>query len=167
MTPGAYRTTAPTGGYNAFVTKIDPSGTNLVYSTYLGPGFGNCIVVDTAGNAYVTFSGSVIKINPTGSSLVYSTHINGVGFFTGIALDSSGNAYVTGVTYSTNFPTTPGAYQTIAPSGAYNAFVTKINSTGSSLVYSTYLGGSDFDLGLNIAVNGSGNAVVVGQTETG
>ena len=160
------------GGENAFVTKINASGSALVYSTYLGGSgnaFGRGIAVDSSGNAYVTggagsnfplmnpiqaFGGGgignafVAKLNPTGSALVYSTYLGGSGGGnTGdsIALDTSGNSYVTGVTLSTDFPVTPGAYQTVCGGGSlgcYDAFVSKINPSGSAFVYSTYLGGS-------------------------
>ena len=126
--------------------------------------------MDTSGNAYVTgetyssdfpttagafqttFGGIgdvfVTELNSTGSGLVYSTYLGGSDDEegNGIAVDTSGDAYVTGYTYSSDFPTTAGAFQTIN-SGNYAAFVTKLNSTGSGLVYSTYLGGSDNDFG--------------------
>src|SRR5438445_703660 len=156
---------------------IDPV---LVYSTYLGgsdrdAGLG--IAVDAAGNAYVTgqtsstnfpttagafqtaFGGGfrdidafVTKLNSTGSALVYSTYLGGSCFDDGhgIAVDAAGNAYVTGRTCSTNFPTTAGAFQTTF-GGVNDASVTKINSTGSALVYSTYLAGRGADNALGIA----------------
>ncbi len=114
------------------------------------------------GNAFVT------KINPSGSALVYSTYLGGSnneeGF--GIAVDSEGDAYVTGFTTSTNFPVTPGAFQTTYGGGVWNAFVTKINPTGSALVYSTYLGSDQesYTQGIGIAVDSSGNAYVTGPT---
>ena len=180
------------GRSNAFVTKINASGTALVYSTYLGGnledgGFG--IAVDASGNAYVTgvtgstnfptvnalqatlagdFDAFVTKINATGSALVYSTYLGGnlgdVG--SGIAVDASGNAYVTGVTGSTNFPTANALQSTLG--GSQNAFVTKINASGSALVYSTYLGGSgsNGDVGFGIVVDASGNAYVTGGTSS-
>jgi hypothetical protein len=157
------------------------------------------ISVDTAGNAYVaggtssidfpttagafqaTLAGSgnafVAKLDPTGSALVYSTYLGGstAGALgdsaSGIAVDAGGNAYVTGLTQSTNFPTTAGAFQTTFsdPSNTVDpdAFVTKLNSTGSALVYSTYLGGGRFDSGAGIAVDGAGNAYVTGATQSG
>ena len=156
------------------MTKLNPMGTALVYSTYLGGtggDGGNGIAVDTSGNAYVTGSTTstnfpttpgafqtspgggndafVTKLNPTGTALVYSTYLGGsnddIGY--GIAVDTSGNAYVTGFTLSTNFPTTPGAYQTTFGGGDFDAFVTKLNPTGTALVYSTYLGGTGIDEG--------------------
>ena len=80
-----------------------------------------------------------------------------------IAIDGIGNAYVTGYASSTNFPTTPGAFQTSLGTGAsYNAFITKLNPAGSSLIYSTYLGGDIEDYGNGIAIDGSGNVYVTG-----
>jgi hypothetical protein len=167
---------------------IDPT---LDYSTYLGGSAGGevaaGIAVDSAGNAYVTgltgskdfptlhplqTSGSafVTKLNAAGDGLVYSTYLGGSGSpsggdeGTGIALDSAGNAYITGYTFSSDFPTTPGAFQTTA-AGADNAFVAKLNAAGNALLYSTYLGGSNgVDLQVGIAVDVSGNAYVAGGT---
>ena len=175
---------------DAFVSKIDASGSSLVYSTYLG-GMGNDIAfgitTDSGGNAYVageTYStnfpitmsayqtsllGShgafVTKLSPAGSSLVYSTYLSGSIQDTaaGIAVDASGNAYVVGWTYSTDFPTTSGAFQK-TERGGQDGFVTKVNSTGTGLVYSTYLGGSLNDRANGIAIDASGNAYVSGQT---
>ena len=122
--------------------------------------------MDSAGNAYVTgsttstnfptasplqavFGGGMLlgdafvaKLNPAGSALVYSTYLGGSGddFGQGIAVDSSGNAYVTGSTYSTDFPTANPLQAVFG--GGIDAFVAKLNPTGSALVYSTYLGGS-------------------------
>jgi Bacterial Ig-like domain (group 3)/Beta-propeller repeat len=196
-TPGAFQTMSGGGGYysNAFATKINPSGSALVYSTYLGGNGGDGgygIALDSSGNAYVTgytrstdfptTSGAfqttccgafVTKLNSTGSALVYSTYLGGSGDSGhSIAVDSEGNAYVTGETTSTDFPTTPGAFQTAYGGGskckywycAGDAFVTKLNSTGSALIYSTYLGGNKSDAGLGIAVDSTGNAYVTGQT---
>ena len=191
ITPGAFQTSYA-GDYDAFVTKINPAGSALVYSTYLGGnsedrGFG--IAVDSAGNAYIagytastnfpTTPGAfqtaiggntnafVTEINPAGSALVYSTFLGGNtndGAY-GIAVDSAGNAYIAGYTASTNFPTTPGAFQSnLAGSG--NVFVTKMNPYGSALVYSTYLGGSGTDSGYRIAVDSAGNAYLNGTTNS-
>jgi hypothetical protein len=171
---------------------IDPQ---LEYSTFLGGSGdeqGNGIAVDSSGNAYVTgfttssdfpttagvFQSSnsgagfdevfVTKIDPTGTSLIYSTYLGGSGNDTGygIAVDSSGNAYVTGESGSNNFPTTPGVIQPAPLLANAHPFVTKLNATGSALVYSTYLGGSSLDYGYGIAVDGSGNAFIVGGTQS-
>jgi beta-propeller repeat-containing protein len=169
---------------------IDPV---LSYSTYLGGSSADVarsIAVDRFGKAYVTgqttslnfptkagtfqtaFGGSqdvfVTKLNETGSALIYSTYLGGLGFESGqgIDIDADGNAYVTGNTTSTNFPTTAGAFQPVFGGGGQDAFVTKLNSTGSALVYSTYLGGLDVDGSLGIAVGRFGNAYVTGSTES-
>ena len=191
------------GPYDAFVTKVDPMGSALVYSTYLGGSgddevFGG-LAVDASGNAYVTgfttsanfpttpgafqttFGGAgplgfgdafVTKLNSTGSMPVFSTYLGGSGddFGAGIAVDGNGNAYIAGSTASTNFPTTPGAFQTTfggsGPLGLGDAFVTKLNPTGSALIYSTYLGGSGDDFATRIAVDVLPNpsAYVTGNT---
>ncbi|MGC1170498.1 MAG: SBBP repeat-containing protein, partial [Candidatus Acidiferrales bacterium] len=175
------------GSEDAFVAKINPSGSALVYSTYLGGNnyeYGYGIAVDAFGNAYVmgytqssnfpttagAFEGNccgafVTKINASGSALVYSTFLNGAedDGIASIAVDAFGNAYVTGGTSSANFPTTAGAFQTTL-NGSTNAFVTKFNPRGSALVYSTYLGGSTYEYGYGIAVDASGNAYVTGET---
>ena len=145
--------------------------------------------MDSAGSAYVTgptlstdfptmnplqpvYGGGgsdvfVSKLNPAGSALVYSTYLGGSGIDHGnaIALDSSGDAYVTGWTLSTNFPTM-NPLQPVNGGGGYtDAFVSKLNRTGSALVYSTYLGGRRDDYGFGIAVDSAGNAYLAGWTE--
>ncbi len=162
---------------------IDPV---LDYSTYLG-GSGNdagmAIAVDAAGQAYVTGltespdfpvagvapSGGtrkvfVAKLNATGSALLYATYLGGNGndTATGIAVDATGNAYVTGLTESTDFPTVRG-YQ--SNQGGTDAFVTKLDPSGATPLYSTYLGGSGVDVGLGIAVDG-GQIYVTGYMES-
>jgi hypothetical protein len=104
-----------------------------------------------------------LVIDPT---LVYSTYLgDGSLGIAGIAADAAGNAYVTGQAYSPGFPTTPGAFQ--PTNGGYNdAFVSKLNATGSALVYSTYLGGNGGDWGNGIAVDASGSAYVTGGTSS-
>jgi VCBS repeat-containing protein len=181
------------GNCDPFVTKFNPAGAGLVYSTYLGGSSGNDratgIAVDSSGNAYLTgdaFSSDfptasalqpslngfenafVSKLNAAGSALVYSTYLggsNGDGGG-GIAVDSSGNAYVTGFTTSSNFPTV-NPFQA-APGRSDNmygtAFVAKLNPAGSALVYSTYLGGSVEEEGRGVAVDSFGNAYVTGGT---
>jgi hypothetical protein len=188
-TPGAFQTTFD--GRGAFVTEFNPTGTALVYSTYLGAGStGLGIAVDSSGNAYVTgntfssdfpttpgafqttFGGSqdafVTELNPTGTGLFYSTYLGGGGSDEGrsIAVDTSGNAYVAGYTSSTNFPTTAEAFQTTYGGGRDDAFVTELNPTGTSLVYSTYLGGSDIDHGYGVALDASGTAYVTGDSDS-
>ncbi len=191
-TPGAFQTICGDAllcDYgDAFVAKIDSAGSALVYSSYLGGSVGDAgygIAVDGAGNAYVTGATNsfdfptmnplqptyggygdafVTKINATGSALVYSTFLGGSRPDAGrsIAVDSAGNAYVAGATYSSNFPTMNPLQP--ANGGAPDAFVSKLNASGSALVYSTYLGGSDYEVGIGIAVDGAGNAYVTGPT---
>jgi Beta-propeller repeat len=194
-TPGAFDTVYNGGFFgDAFVAKLSPSGSALLYSTYLGGG-GNdqtdAIALDAAGSAYVsgytdstdfpTTPGAfdttlgpagftdafATKLSPGGSSLVYSTYLGGgdPDFGSGIAVDGAGSAYVTGVSDSTDFPTTAGAFDT-THNGDADAFVTKLSASGSApLVYSTYLGGSDVDAGGAIAVE-AGSAYVAGTTES-
>ncbi len=200
-TVGAYNTAG--NGSEAFVTKLSPDGSSIVYSTYLGgsgTNYGYGIAVDANGDAYVsgmttaanfpttagapdTSMGSsgqvafVTKLNAAGTGLVYSTYVGGtngseddatlLGYQMGdiIALDSAGNAWVTGMTTSSNFPTTANAYQTTLQGGR-NAFVTQINATGTAFNYSTYLGGSNDDRGQGIAVDPSGDAYVTGFTDS-
>ncbi|MFZ0732891.1 MAG: choice-of-anchor D domain-containing protein [Candidatus Sulfotelmatobacter sp.] len=203
VTPGAYQTTCGGGTctsttIDAFVTKLNPSGTALEYSTYLGGSskdYGYGIAVDPNGDAFIagtTFSsnfpvtsgafqkacggnscasgdGFVTELNSTGSGLVYSTYLGGVSVnqANAIALDSSGDAYITGYTKSSSFPVTAGAFQPKCSSctkGTVDSFVTKLNSSGSALVYSSYLGGNNGDTGYAIAVDASGNAYVTGYT---
>lgn len=192
-TAGTYDTSF-NGVYDAFVTKINPDGTSLVYSTYLG-GEGNDhgygIGIDDHGNAFVTgytesddfpttkgaydmtfnggdVDGFVTKINPSGTGLSYSTYLGGedVDYGDAIAVGVEGKVYVAGFTASDNFPTTAGAYDTSFNGGpGYgDAFVTKLNSVGSSLNYSTYLGGTGNDGGSGIALDSSENAYVTGST---
>ena len=182
------------GPRDAFVTKLNSAGSTLIYSTYLGGNdadFGNALAIDTAGNAYVTGSTAstnfpttagvfqtspsslgnafVTKLNPTGTApLVFSTYLGGSGSERGnsIVVDGSGNAYVTGTTDSpagTNFPATTDAFQTVL-GGATDAFVTKVNPTGSALVYSSYLGGVGAELGNGLAIDTASNAYVTGST---
>ncbi|HEV8644748.1 MAG TPA: SBBP repeat-containing protein [Burkholderiales bacterium] len=190
---------------NAFVTKLNPTGSALIYSTYVGGSSTNSaggVAVDSDGNAYVMgttgsidfpttigafqpihgggYDAFVTKLNSTGSALLYSTYLGGNGYGDwghGIAVDVDGNAYVTGETMSNNFPTTPGAFQTViggggscgspeSPSPCNDAFVTKLNPAGSALVYSTYLGGRPGEWGNGIAVDASGSAYVTGWTSS-
>ena len=189
-TAGAFQTTLGGGYDDAFVTKLNATGSALLYSTYLGGSSydeGHGIAVDASGDAYITgftYSSNfpttagafrtasrglddafVSELNPAGSALLYSTYLGGSSYDEGdgIAVDGSGNAYITGFTYSSNFPTTTGAFQR-TPSGGFDAFVSKLNAAGSTLLYSTYLGGGSDDFGLGIAVDTSGNAYVTGLT---
>ena len=179
------------GNSDAFVTELDPTGSSLVYSTYLGGGgadVGEGIALDSSGNAYVagyTFSTDfptahpiqsaiaggvdafIAKLNSAGSAFGYSTYFGGSGTdqALAIAVDSSGNAYITGNTTSANLPATAGALSTTYQ-GNGDAFFAKLNAAGSSVLYSSYLGGVDSDSGIGIAVNSSGNIYLTGSTRS-
>ena len=181
----------PTNQSDAFVTKFSKTGDSLLYSTYLGGSgedYANGIAVDDGGYAYVigytksinfptqipymTDPGDgkldvfVTKLSPNGNALSYSTYLGGSldEYGWGITLDSLTNAYVTGYTYSADFPTENPYQEEIHDAIYYDAFVTKINSAGTGLVYSTYLGGDESDYGFDIKVDTSGYAYVAGST---
>ncbi len=176
---------------DAFVAKIDPTGTSLVYSTFLG-GAGSDqamdLYVDATGAVYLTGStlsadfptvspiqgtcascptdedGFVTKIDPSGSSIVYSTYLGGTGrdLSWWITEDSAGNVYVTGETASVDFPVLNALQNSNA--GLRDGFVTKIDSAGTSIIFSTYLGGSGDDITWVIDVDAAGFAYVTGET---
>lgn len=180
------------GGTDAFVAKLNPEGNAIVYSTFLGGNgsdAGRGIAVDALGQACVagltsstdftvttgsiqeTLAGAfdvfVTKFSADGSSHVYSTYLGGSGDefsyeMPKIAVDSAGHAFVTGVSGSTNFPTTTGAVQPQFGGGANDLFVSKLSPNGTALVYSTYLGGADWDAGSgSIALDAEGCAYVL------
>jgi hypothetical protein len=107
----------------------------------------------------------VTKFGVNGTTLVYSTYLGGSGedWSHGIPVDGAGSAYVTGATSSTNFPL-QSPFQASYGGGWYDAFATKFSASGTALVYSTYLGGSDEDAGYDIAVDSTGNAYVAGYS---
>jgi hypothetical protein len=190
-TAGAFQTTNPQPSrVDAFVTKIGPDGSTLAYSSYLGGGgveFAKAIAIDTAGNAYVTgntesnnfpttaaaqatYGGGldafVTKVNAAGSAKVYSTYLGGSGGDpgSGLAVDAAGNAYVVGETDSSNFPISPGAFQTTR-SAPRDAFWAKYDASGQR-VASTYVGGSDFDRANAVAIDSAGNSYLTGETQS-
>ncbi len=158
-TSGAFQATYGGGEWDAFVAKFNPtlSGpASLVYSTYLGgSGYDGYVASSTAEAQGIAVDSIVPQTDG------------------GIAVDSEGNAYVTSSTTSTNFPTTPGAFQVSSNLSGKSpfpsdAFVTKLNATGTALVYSTYLGGgtNTYSGGAGIAVDSSGDADVTGWTNS-
>ena len=193
-TAGTIQETFGGGPWDAFVVKVNPAGTSLVYATFLG-GSGNDdgsgIAVDGAGNAYVTGStvddvadlsttvgandtthngntdAFVAKVNPTGTALLYGTFLGGAAhdYGYGIAVDGAGNVYVAGRTNSAAFPTTPDAISTVKK-GAHDGFVTRLNPGSVALSYSTYLGGLNFDFAGSIALDSAGNAYATGETDS-
>lgn len=197
ITPNAYQSTCPADPFcSLVVAKLDPSGSSLVYSTFLGGSSGGfAIAVDAMGNAYVASriqSSSfpltqgalqrcggdpkgqlfVTKLNPLGTGLSYSACV-GDGSVAGIAVDALGNAYVAGTTTSATFPTTSGSFQPTFSGGncgsisCPDGFVFKLNSSGSDLLYSTYLGGYGIDNMAAIAIDNAGSVYVTGETSAG
>ena len=183
------------GASDAYVVKVDAGGTGFVYGGYIG-GSGNDegrgIAVDGAGNAYVSgFTASpqasfpvlvgpslvyggntdafIAKVNATGSALVYAGYIGGndIDQGYGIAVDTAGNAYVAGYTRSTqaSFPVVSGP-GLIFNGGDGDAFIAKVNTTGSALVYAGYIGGSSLEEAFDVDVDASGSAYVVGSTSS-
>ncbi len=180
------------GMYDAFVTKIAPTGNALVYSTYLGgvsTEYGTSIALDSSQSAYITghtkssdfptlsafddtynggdYDAFVTKLSAAGNALVYSTFLGGTGEPReqgfGITVDVAGCAYVTGKTGSPDFPT-HNAYDDTFNGGECDAFVTKLAPTGGALHYSSFLGGSLDDEGTGIEVDINGYAYVTGNT---
>ena len=191
VAPGAFQT-ALGGNFDAFVTKLNADGSALIYSTYLGGSTedeGFAIAVDAAGNAFLAgdttsanfpttpgvfqttidggFDAFVTELNTNGSAPVYSTYLGGSldDFGISVAVDSAGNAYLVGDTTSTNFPTTADAFQT-ALGGSNDSFLTELNTDGSALVHSSYLGGTLDDFAFGIAVDSLGNPYLVGSTQS-
>jgi hypothetical protein len=177
------------GIQNIFVSKLNPNGNTLTYSTYIGgtgTDQGNGIAADAAGDAYVVGTTNsanlptagtpfqsqlkgvqnafVLKLNPSGSALLFSTYLGGNGSDSGngIALDSDGNAYVAGQTSSTNFPVAAPLQGTLG--GVTNGFVSKVKPDGTGLLFSTYLGGNASDLAGGIALDSNRNVYLTGQT---
>jgi photosystem II stability/assembly factor-like uncharacterized protein len=187
-TPGAYQIIS--GGFaDAFVTKLNATGSGVLYTTYLGGTFDdfvNGITVDSSGNAYLAggtsgsfpttpgafqssaggfIDGFLTKLNPTGSSLVFSTRLGGNGYdeVDSVFVDAGGAVYISGLTGSTNMPATVGAFRTTF-SGGLDGFAAKMNSGATALTYLTYYGGGGFDYPTNMAVDAAGNFYFSGQT---
>ena len=189
-TASAYDDSYNGGFYDCFVFKLNATGTGILYSTYVGGNgtdYGSSIVVDSFGSAYVTGTtnslnfptvnayddsyngftdGFVFKLNATGNGLLYSTYIGGNSseYGVGIAIDTSGRAYVTGYTQSMYFPTVS-AYD-VSLNGHFDCFVLKLNSDGDQLLYSTYVGGAEYDKGYFISVDANYSAYVTGVTDS-
>jgi len=181
-------------GGDAYVSKIDGTGSRLVYSSYLGGAahdHGTAVAVDEAGNAYVTGStvstnfpifqpkqnnlaglrdAFVTEVNPTGTGLVYSTYLGGSRDDVGLGIQTNGfqNAYVTGFTLSPDFPTQLPiqSFNNGADSSNGDAFLVRYATNGVDYIYSTYLGGSAFEQGNGIDVDASGNAYIIGFTSS-
>lgn len=178
-------------GSDGIVVKLNSTGSGLIYSTYICGGRQDtfrAITVDSSGNAYVTgdtnsfdfptlnairsgisgpFDAFVTKLNVSGSAIIYSTYLGGASYEAGydIKVDSQNNVIVVGGTSSDfGFPLVNAAQANYR--GVLDAFVTKLNSTGSSIVFSTYFGGSDGDLGYALDTDASGNIYVTGEVRS-
>jgi hypothetical protein len=191
VTPGVVQPTRPLPGFGAFVSKLNAAGTALIYSTYI-EGFveGEVLAIDASGNVYVagiagtglpipagstpfqsTNKGqnvAIIKLNNNGTAVLYGTYLGGSGLdvLPGIAVDASGNAYISGFTTSNDFPTKNALQGSLGSSGQ-SGFVTKLDPSGSALVFSTYLGGDSRTEARAIALDSSGNAYIAGSASSG
>jgi len=188
-TLGAYNE-SHNGGSDIFLSKVDPSGSTLVYSTFLGGSASERaygIAVDGSGNAYLTgwtqssdfpvtsgaydesYNGSydvfALKMNAGGDGIDYATYLGGASDEQGysVAVEASGKAYLVGYTVSGGFPTTPAAFD-ITHNGNKDGFAVKLNAAGTSLDYSTFLGDVDDDEGWGVEVDPSGYAYIVGYS---
>ncbi len=179
------------GSQDAFFAHIDPSGSSLIFSTYFGGSDvddGTGIAVGSSGDVFAcgytksadlplvnafqsTQAGGasygdvfVTRLNSTASSLVYSTYLGGIGddVAYGIKIDGGSNAYVVGSTYSPDFPTASPFQAT--KTGGFDAFLTKLSAAGSSLVFSTFLGGNLNDFGTDLALDNLGQPYIIGST---
>ncbi len=194
-TPGAFRTSSA-GSWDIFVAKLNPGGANLVYATYIGGGSDDiayALALDpddalfvaggtdstnfpTTPGAYDTSHGSdwdafVLKLAPAGNSLIYSTFLGGDAseIADGLATVDGGSIYAIGETFSANFPTTAGAWDT-SHNGGGDGFVVKLNSSGSAFGYATFVGGNGADCqgtSCAIAVDAAGAAYITGRTDSG
>ena len=183
------------GATDAFVAKVNPAGTALVYAGYLGGDeldAGESIAVDALGNAYITgktrsdatsfptvtgpdlsFNGDsdafVAKLNAAGTALLYAGYIGGdaVDGGNGIAVDADGNAYVTGETVSDEFSFPVLVGPDVTANGGLDGFVAKVNAAGTVLVFAGYVGGEGTDSGHDIAVGSEGEIFLTGETASG
>jgi uncharacterized protein (TIGR03437 family) len=179
--------------YGGFVSKLNPTGSSLIYSSFLSQAFATTLTLDASGNAYLAGfnltgefpltpgafddggQGWLAKLNAAGTALVYAAHLGVAGGIPGpgrIAVDADGNTYFAGSTSSAGFPTTTNALQKVfaggdPPDGSNSdAFVVKLNASGTALIYSTYLGGKRDDLAWGIGLDAAGNYYVTGTTDS-
>ncbi|MFN8393017.1 MAG: SBBP repeat-containing protein [Bdellovibrionota bacterium] len=173
---------------DAFVVKFSPTG-KVLYGTYLGLAAAEAhgIDVDGAGNAYIvgntvkalgvptfgTYKGGsndafVVKVNPTGTARVFAIDVGGSGRENcwNVRVSGSGEMLIGGTTDSSDYPTTATAYQKVFHGGYDDAFLTKFNAAGNSIVYSTYLGGSSQDQGFAVDIDSDGSMFISGDTDS-
>jgi hypothetical protein len=190
VTAGAADITA-NGAFDVTLSKLNAAGSALVYSTFFGgSGFDGAggLVVDAAGNAYIsggagstnfpttpgtfdtTSDGNdafVAKLNPAGSAFVYSTVVGGTDGegAAGLAVDPAGSAWITGTTSSTDYPVSADAADA-SFNGISDAFLSQLSPNGSALTYSTLIGGSQSDVGIDVARAPDGDPLVTGTTRS-
>lgn len=194
-TPGFFDPTYNGGNTDVFMAKLNPEGNGLVYATYLGgsgddQSYSNNLAVDSSGNVYITgyttstdfpvtggafdegYNGGtdafVLKLSAQGNGFFYGTYLGGSGneLWPSLAIDASGNAYLTGSTSSSDFPTTGGAYDESYNEGDNDAFIAKLNNTGTGLGYATFMGGAGYDTGHDIELVGD-EVLIVGAAGDG
>jgi hypothetical protein len=191
-TPGAFDPVKTDWSFDAFVTRLSPDGASLVHSTFLGGSDTDeaiALVVDGMGSTYVSgktssrdfpatagayanyFSGGfydafIVRLDTNGSAMIFGTYLGGRDWDQahGLAVDNDGRIAVAGFTRSSDFPTTPGAFDTSFNGNLGDAFVTCLLADGSGLAYSTFLGGSNWDQANDVALDSLGRAIVTGGT---
>lgn len=179
---------------DAFITKLNPAGSGLEYSSFLGSGTeqGLALALDSEGNAYLggvtasvnfpvtaeavqptpggAIDGFVSKINAGGSALLYSTYLGGTeqDFVSSITVDATGKASVAGLTASPNFPVSPNAFQPVyagaGPQNAGDGFVAELNGQGSAILFASYVGGTGDDLATAVSRDAAGHLYLAGYT---
>lgn len=190
-TLNGYDNSFNSGGDDGFISKFSNTGNNLIYSSYLGGSdrdvissiklFGNEAIVtgytystnfpvsstsyDQTSNGYS--DGFITKLNAAGNNIIYSTLFGGEGYdeSKSLVLDGNGSAIVCGRTSSSNFPTTAGAFDN-SLNGAEDAFILRINANGTSLIYSTFIGGLKDEVANGVNLDQNGNVYIVGQTNS-
>jgi uncharacterized repeat protein (TIGR01451 family) len=181
---GAYTST------DVFAAKIDPSGSTLLYSTYIGGGAtdnGGAIAIDSSGAAYLAGltnspnfpvvnpiqaattglpDAFIVKINASGSAVLWATYLGGSNFdnATGIAVSATGGVFVAGTTTSSDFPVNNAIQSSL--NGFQDGYIARLKNDGSAFDFSTYLGGTSFDSAIAIAVDSAGNPYVTGTTNS-
>lgn len=188
-TPGVYNK-YHNGNWDIFVFKLNSKATELIYSTFVGTDYGDIgdkLAIDSNGNSFITchtgamyfpttqnayartgsegINNVVFKLNSDGSNLLFSTYVSGTDedYSRDICIDTNGNVFVSGKTLSTDFPVTENAYNS-PRKGGFDIFVFKLNATGSELLFSAIIGGTNEDIVNGMRIDSKGNTYLAGQT---